>query len=402
VTQLFHNLGPQKNGLPRFEDVTEYSGLSSRAGPGLGVACLDFDGDGWPDILITNQEKPNHLWINRRDGTFREEAVLRGIACDAMGEARAGTGVAAGDARGTGLFDVFIPHRTEEHDGLWLQGPRGQFQEKTGESGLTAFLGRKGTGFGAALADFDNDGFPDLAITNGRANRSGNDPPPVPGLDPHWGLLAERDQLLANDGTGKFRDVSAANPAVTAPHVGRTLLVGDLDNDGGLDLIVTSVAGPVRLFRNVVPNRGHWLTVRAIDPELGGRDAYGAVVIIEAGGSRRTAWVNPELGYAGSNDPRAHFGLGSRTSVARILVRWPDGPDGAEEVFPGAAADQILTLRRGEGSPAPATQPGTQPATQPASRPTTRPTTQPTTRPATRLPTRPPATKNAEGAAHGD
>lgn len=121
---------------------------------------------------------------------------------------------------------------------------------------------------------------------------------------------------------------------------------GDLDNDGGIDLVVTEVAGPVRIFRNVAPNRGHWLTVRVTDPATGGRDAYGAVVSMEVGGTTRRAWIAPETGYASSNDPRAHFGLGAATSVGNIHVLWPDG---ARERFPGVPADQCVVLPKGSG-----------------------------------------------------
>lgn len=348
VTQLFHNLGPQKDGIPRFEEVTTKSGLGAEPGPGFTAACLDFDGDGWPDILVTNDAKPNHLWINQHNGTFKDEAVFRGIGYDVTGAEQANMGVAIGDTRGNGMFDVFVTHLTEEHHALWMQEPRGLFQEMTGAHGLAQGSAWTGTGFGAALVDFRNTGYPDLAITNGRVRRLSVDPPQVPGLSTHWSLFAERDQLFANDGAGKFRDVSLENPTFSSlPHVGRGLTYGDLNNDGRVDLVVTAVGGPVRIFRNKIANRGHWLTVRAIEPALGGRDAYGAVVTAITRDRNRIAWINPELGYAGSNDPRAHFGLGPVSRVDRLIVRWPEG---TQEVFPGVAADQIVTLREGEGT----------------------------------------------------
>ena len=348
ITQLFHNLGPQKDGIPRFEEVTSRSGLGAEPGPGFTAACLDFDGDGWPDIFVTNDAKPNHLWINQHDGTFKDEAILRGIAYDSTGAEQANMGIAVGDVRGTGMFDVLVTHLTEEHNALWIQDPRGMFQEMTGSAGLTGGAAWTGTGFGTVLADLRNSGLPDLAITNGRVRRLSVDPPPVGGLTPHWSLFAERDQLFINEGNGKFRDVSAANPSFSEPpHVGRGLIFGDIDNDGGVDLIVTAIGGPIRIFHNAIPNRGHWLTVHAIDPRLGGRDAYGSVVTVEAGGRRRIAWINPELGYAGSNDPRAHVGLGQASRADRISVRWPDGTG---EQFPGVEADRIITLRKGEGT----------------------------------------------------
>src|SRR5204863_5300040 len=141
-----------------------------------------------------------------------------------------------------------------------------------------------------------------------------------------WTAYKERNQLFSNDGKGRFQDVSEANPAFCSiPNVGRGLACGDFDNDGGVDLLVTEIAGPARLFRNIAPRRGHWLLVRAIDPAAGGRDMYGVHVVLNAGGSARHRWVNPGYSYASSNDPRVHFGLGAAERFESIIVIWPDG-----------------------------------------------------------------------------
>jgi hypothetical protein len=342
VTHLFHNLGPGQDGAVRFRDVTLASGLGRKPGPGLGVVCADFDGDGWPDVLVANDARPNHLWINQKDGTFKEEAVQRGIAADAMGRAQAGMGIAVGDVDGDGLFDIFVTHLTEESQTLWKQAPRGQFRDRTVAARLA---GVRGTGFGTVLADFNHDGALDLAIVNGRVSRGrgqgGDD------LDPFWRPYAERNQLFAGDGTGRFRDLSAADPFGRPAAVSRGLACGDLDGDGALDLLVTTVAGPARLYKNVAPKEGHWLIVRAVDPAHR-RDAYGAVVTVSAGGRNWVSAVNPGQSYLCSNDPRVHFGLGAAGHVDSIRVRWPDG-DLAEEVFAGGAADRVIVLRRGEG-----------------------------------------------------
>jgi hypothetical protein len=346
TSRLFHNVGAAAAGKGhgvRFEDVSEASGLGQVAGPGLGVVCADFDGDGWPDIFVANDGQPNRLWINRHDGTFAEEAVRHGLAFDAMSQAGAGMGVALGDVDGDGLFDVFVTHLTEETNTLWRQGPRGLFRDRTAAAGLAAASAR-GTGFGTVLGDFDQDGALDLAVVNGRiakAPAAAN-----PALGPHWGMYAERNRLFANDGAGRFRDVSAANPAFCGtPAVARGLACGDVDGDGALDLLVTATAGPARLYRNVAPGRGHWLLVRALDPALH-RDAYGAEVRVRAGGRAWVRWVNPAGSYLCSNDPRAHFGLGPAERVDAIDVLWPDG---TAETFPGCAADQKLTLSKGSG-----------------------------------------------------
>jgi hypothetical protein len=343
VTKLFHNKGPARGGRPggvRFEDVTLAAGLGAAPGPGLGVACADFDGDGWPDVFVANDGRPNRLWVNRHDGTFREEAVARGLAYNALGQAPANMGVALADVDGDGAPDVFVTHLTEETHTLWMQGPRGLFRDGTAAAGLAGPRWR-GTGFGTTLADFDGDGFPDLAVVNGRVARG----PAAPGS--FWGRYAERNQIFANDGAGRFRDLSPGQPAFCGrPGVCRGLASGDVDNDGAPDLLVTEVGGRARLFRNVAPRRGHWLLVRALDPSVP-RDALGAEIVVQAGGRRRVGLVNPGQSYLCSADPRVSFGLGDARRVEALDVRWPDG---TRESFPGGPADRIVEVRRGQGT----------------------------------------------------
>jgi hypothetical protein len=352
VTKLYRNMGIKKGlspgSVPYFKDVTLESGLGRIRGPGLGVFCADFNGDHWPDILVANDGKPNHLWINQRDGTFKEEAVLRGIAYNCMGRTEANMGIAVGDVDGDGLFDVLVTHLTEETHTLWSQGPRGLFQDRTASAGLTHPSWR-GTGFGTVLADFDHDGALDLAVVNGRVRRaksSGTNLPSADTPESFWSSYFDRNQLFVNDGKGRFHDLSPINgPFCGTPRVGRGLACADIDGDGALDLLVTNIAGPARLYRNVAPKRGHWLLVRALDPALH-RDAYGAEITVQIGPRRLMRWINPAYSYLCSNDPRAHFGLGQAERVDALTVVWPDG---SEEIFPGCAVDQVLVLRKGEG-----------------------------------------------------
>ena len=234
----------------RFEDVTVASGFSSKPGPGLGVLCADFDGDRWPDIFICNDGKPNHLWINQRDGTFQEQAVSRGVAVNGLGQAEANMGVTLEDLNGEGTQSLFVTHMSSETHTLWTPISPGIYRDSTRSMGLAATQLR-GTGFGTALADFNHDGFADLAIVNGRIDRP-KQPLTLPntdaGLDPFWQPYVESNRLLQNNGHGRFEDVSPANPDFCGtPRVGRGLACGDLTGDGGLDLVATSIGGPVRI-----------------------------------------------------------------------------------------------------------------------------------------------------------
>jgi len=344
ASRLFRNLG-EKDGIPRFQDVTTSSGLARAPGPGLGVYCADFDGDGWTDIFVANDGRPNHLWINQKNGTFKEEAVPRGLAYDAMGRAQAGMGVAFADVDGDGLLDVFVTHLTEEQHTLWKQGPRGLYRDRSAQARLST-PGWRSTGFGTALFDIDNDGWPDLVIANGRASRG-----PAVGSSPlgeHWGPYGERNQVFANDGSGRFKDVSRSNPGLCGrPNVARGLAVGDLDKDGGLDLVLTTAGNRARVFRNKAPDRGHWLKVRAND-STGKRDALGAEVTVCTAGRKQIRVLQTADSYLSASEATVHFGLGQHTRYLALEILWPDG---TQERFEGGAADCLRSLRQGTGTP---------------------------------------------------
>ncbi len=290
---------------------------------------------------------PDRLWINQKDGAFTEQAVKRGVAYNGMAQALAGMGVALGDVDNDGLFDLFVTHLTEETNTLWKQGPRGLFHDETAAAGLVDPAWH-GTGFGTLLADFDNDGNLDLAIVNGRV--SARAAPEDGSLGPFWSKYGDRNQLFAGDGHGRFRDISAQNGSFSSRfNVARGLARGDIFGNGAQDLLVTTVDGPARLFRNVAPKRGHWLSVRAYDPVLK-RDALGAEVRVTAGGKTRAAWLNPAESYLCSSEPCAHFGLGLSAVVESIEILWPDG---ARETFPGGRSDRRVELRKGTGSSTP-------------------------------------------------
>ena len=169
---------------------------------------------------------------------------------------------------------------------------------------------------------------------------------PAESLPAFWKPYAERNQLFANGGSGEFRDISLDNDSFCGTGmISRGVACGDIDGDGGLDLLITNIAGPARLFRNAAPKSGHWLMVRAVDPALH-RDAYGAEIRVHAGDRTWLRWINPAYSYLCSNDPRAHFGIGPADHVDSIDVIWPDGN---EESFTGMTVDSSLILEKGKG-----------------------------------------------------
>ena len=346
ATRLWRNATARQGAPAKFEDWTVRSGIVAHPGVALGLVCADFTGDRWPDIFCSDDGRPNRLFVNQRNGTFTEEAAVRGLAHDAMGRTAANMGVAFADFNGDGLGDLFVTHLAEEFHALFRQDKPGLFMDVIALSGMQQQHWR-GTGFGTVAADFDLDGWPDIALVNGLVRRATPGQTPVlAGVDPWWGRYAQRAQLFVNAG-GQLRDVSLENSAFCGEAaVGRSLAIGDLDNDGAPDLVLGSIAGPVQIYRNAVKNRGHWLKVRLIDPALGGRDAIGAEARFKAGGRVYWSVLQPATSYLVSNDPTLQFGLGKIESVDRAEVVWPDGE---MESFPIGKTDRQVVLKKGSG-----------------------------------------------------
>ncbi len=346
--------GSSAAGEVRFEDVSVTSGIATRSGAGLGVICADLTGDGWADLYVANDGHANRLWVNQHNGTFRDEAVLRGVAYDAVGRAQGGMGTALGDLNDDGVLDIVVTNLEGESNAVYLSSGDEMFHDSCRSVGIFE-PSLPLTGFGVALVDFEQDGDLDLAVVNGRV-RSSRGTRVEDGASGHaksgsfWDAYVESNQLFLNNGQGQFALHGRFDePFAAGREVSRALACGDVDNDGDVDLLVTNTAGAARLFLNNAPKPGHWLSVRVVDPALGGRDAYGAGVTVEAAGRQWRRAAVPGTSYLSSHDPRVHFGLGSATAVDRITIRWPDG---LEESFPGGGVDRFVVVERGRG-PAP-------------------------------------------------
>jgi enediyne biosynthesis protein E4 len=331
---LYHNRGDGT-----FENVSVRSGITAAYGNGLGVVAADLNRDGWPDLYVANDGNPNQLWINQKNGTFKNEAEIRGAAVSGDGVAEAGMGVDIADYNGDGKDDIFLTHLTHEKATMYVNLGEGQFADRSAAAGLytatTAY-----TGFGTAFIDYDNDGWLDLVIANGAVHVIEelvrvHDPFP----------LHQKKQLLHNRGDGRFDEVTdESGPAFALSEVGRGLAVGDLDNDGGMDFVVANNNGPVRVFLNQVGAARPWIGLRLL---TGKRDAYGAEVqVVRKGAPTLHRRVHADGSYLSSSDPRVVVGLGGAADVEQVVVHWPDGRD---EVFAPPLLRRYTTLVEGAG-----------------------------------------------------
>lgn len=366
--RLLRNITGESNSKAevRFEDVSLASGIAIKKGAGLGVLCGDFDDDGWQDVYVANDGHANFLWINQRNGEFRDEGVLRGVAYDAAGRGQGSMGIAAGFLNEDDRLDLLTTNLDGENNALYLsQGE--SYLEVSQSRGLAPSF--PNTGFGVVFADLDLDGDEDLVVANGRVRRAetrpgGSRPAAAggearaggeakavggakPGRSAFWDDYREQSALyLARDGAFTVASGLQQDP-LSAPAVARAIACGDIDNDGDCDLLVSRLDGTARLLRNIAKRQGHWLLVKATDPAHGGRDAYGAVVTIRSGQRYWRRVLSPCASYLSTHDPRLHFGLGETTTIDEILVRWPTGET---ESFPGGAVDQLVKVARGQGS----------------------------------------------------
>ncbi len=317
----------RNDGDGRFTDVSARAGIASVRAAGLGVVTADFDGDGWTDVYVANDQMANLLWMNRGDGTFVDEALLRGAALNGMGRPEAGMGVIVEDGDSDGDWDLFMVHLSGETN-TYYENRGGDFRDVTDALGLGA-VSQPYTGFGVGLHDFDHDGWRDLFIANGKVS---------PGDTVEF-EYAEPNQLLLGLQGGTFRDAGErGGDALALLEVSRATAFGDYDNDGDVDILVANNGGPARLLQNQAGDRGHWLGVELVT--AAGAPALGTIVEVRFDSRTERRQVQPASSYCTSNDPRAHFGLGTVDEV-ELRVVWPNG---AEETRAGVAADQWLRL----------------------------------------------------------
>jgi len=327
----------RNDGGGRFTEVGAAAGIAREGGKGLGVVAADLDGDGRIDLFQANDTAPNFLFKNRGDGTFAEVGLAADVAFDASGRARGAMGVDVDDYDQDGRLDLFVTNFTRQGYSLFRNAGDGSFRDVAREMGLVE-PSLPLSGFGARFFDEDDDGWPDLVVANGH---------PFEPVATVWPGIRYAEPALLLENTGKgFREAAAERaPALARPMAGRGLAVGDIDNDGDLDVLLMGIGEPPRLLRNDGGNRNHWLGVR-LEGTRSNRDGVGAVVRVTAGGRERVKVRPGGTSYASASDPRLLFGLGSAPPhVERLEVRWPSG---LVTVMTDVRADRYLTIREGD------------------------------------------------------
>ena len=327
--QLFHN-----NGDGTFTDVSRASGIASHIGKGMGVSFADFDGDGFTDIFVANDSIRNFLFRNKGNGTFEEVGLQSGVALADHGNAIAGMGADFRDYDNDGRPDLVVTGMVNDTYLLFRNlGGKLFFEDYTIRSGL-ARLTNQLTGWGMGLFDFDNDGWKDLFFANSH----------FPQLNRYLGTDSElANSVFRNLGNGRFEDASAtAGEDFQGKALYRGAAFADFDNDGRIDVVVSALNGPAKLFRNTTASSGHWLAIRLIGTH-GNRDGLGARVCLTMPDGRKIYnHATTSVGYASSSEKLVRFGLGAQERATVIEVQWPSG---RLQVVNNVAADRVLEIR---------------------------------------------------------
>jgi hypothetical protein len=304
---------------------------------GFTVLTGDFDDDGWPDIFITCDSTPSLYFHNKHDGTFEEMGLGSGLAVNEDGREQAGMGATAADYDGDGRLDIFKTNFSSDTNTLYRNAGKNIFEDMTSAAGLA--VQTQYVKWGTAFLDFDNDGWPDLFVADGHV---------YPFVEKY--SLGEEfkqpSQLFWNRGDGQFFDMSSTGgPGITAKHSSRGIAVGDLDNDGGQEIVVVNLFETPSLLKNFAP-KGNALLVRAVTAS--GRDAIGARLTLTVGGRKEIDEVRSGGYHISQGDFRVHFGMGHATK-GDLTIRWPDGPVSNVETIPGVQANQWIVVREGRG-----------------------------------------------------
>lgn len=330
---LYHN-----NGDGTFTEVARKAGVANPSGKGLGVAVGDIDGDGWPDIFVTNDGVRNFLYHNKGDGTFDDVTYRAGVGFDMNGKAMNGMGVEIADLDGDGLPDIFYTAFSRQYNPYLRNLGKLLFEDATMKAGLPSSI--QTLGFGTKVFDYDNDGNLDIYVTNGHVTDN------VTLYDQQL-TYRQTDLLYQNKGGGNFRDVSArSGSGFRIQHVGRGAAVLDFDNDGDLDIVTNDSDGRPLLLRNDGGNRNHWIGIRGRGRESN-RFGIGCKVRVTCGGRTQLREINPYGSYLSTSDVRLFFGLGDESVVSRLEIAWPSGK---KQVIENARANQILLLDEADAS----------------------------------------------------
>ncbi|HLG59235.1 MAG TPA: CRTAC1 family protein [Vicinamibacterales bacterium] len=327
----------RNDGTGVFADVSVEAGIATYVGNGLGLAAGDYDDDGWPDVFVANDAVPNFLFHNE-NGRFREVGLAAGVAVGRDGKARAGMGTEFADYNGDGRLDLVVTNHEFETHSLFRNEGEGTFVDASVEAGIASQT-LPFVGFGVALFDADNSGDIDIAIANGHVIDN-------TALFRPGSSHAQRKLLFRNTTGRRFEEVGRqSGPGFAGQAVGRTLLAGDIDNDGDVDLVFTNNGGSVEVLRNNGGTRRSSLVVRTVGVRSN-RDGIGARVTIAAAGRTQVREVKSGASYLGQHDLRVLFGLGDARRVERMDVRWPDGK---VETVRDLDVNQIVTVTEGRG-----------------------------------------------------
>ena len=328
----------RNDGKGAFTDVSAETGLNKYLGNGLGVAVGDYDDDGRPDVFVANDSVPNFLFHNEGGRRFSEIGLLAGVAVARDGKPRAGMGTEFADYNGDGRLDLVVTNHEFETTSLFRNDGGSSFVDTTLDAGISSAT-LPFVGFGVGFFDFDNDADLDLSIVNGHVIDN-------TALFRAGSTHAQRKLLFLNTNGRRFAEISQQSGSGFAKDgVGRTLIGGDIDNDGDIDLVVTNNGGAAEILRNTGGNARNAIEIRVVGTRSN-RDGLGARLTITAGGRTQVREIKSGSSYLGQNDLRAHVGLGEATRVDRIDVRWPAGQT---ESIRDVAANQIVTVTEGKG-----------------------------------------------------